>query len=99
MQVVPVSVGVASRAWDQQSLELGAAAEQVRGAPTRGFTSAVAGEAARFVAAWQRHLTALAQESETRADGLREALADYLRSDDAVGADLLVLASYVGEQR
>ena len=48
MEVVPITVGVASRAWDEQHLDVAAAAEQVGGAGTGGFTAAVSGPAARF---------------------------------------------------
>ena len=99
MEVVPLSVGVASTAWDEQHLDLAAAADQVRGAPTGGFTRAVAGTAARFTAAWERHADSLARESEAQADGLRVVIRDYVTSDEAVGADLFLLGSYLHERR
>ncbi len=83
MNVVPVSVGEASRAWDEQHLDLQAAGEQIGEAPTSGFTPAVAGAAARFVSGWARHTTGLAEEAEAQADGLRTALSDYLATDEA----------------
>ena len=64
MEVVPVSVGVASRAWDEQHLDLAAAAAADRRAGTGGFTAAVSGTASRFSGAWTavrgrpRHRTA-----------------------------------------
>ncbi len=99
MQVVPLSVGRASRAWDEQHLDVTAAADQVREAPTGGFTRSVSGTAARFTAAWERHVDALASESEIRADGLRAALRDYVGSDQVVSADLLALSAYLPELR
>ncbi len=99
MEVVPVSVGLASRAWDEQHLELTAAADQVREAPTGGFTRAVSGAAQRFASAWERHADGLAQESEARADGLRTALRDYVTSDQTVGAELYELLAYLPELR
>jgi hypothetical protein len=99
MEVVPVSVGRASRSWDEQALDVSAAAGQLGAAPTGGFTTAVAGAAARFTGAWERHTTGLASEAESRADRLRSAIADYLATDQAAGHELLVLASYLREQR
>jgi hypothetical protein len=99
MQVVPLSVGRASRAWDEQHVDVTAAARQLGAAVTAGFTDAVAGAAARFATTWQRHTEALADEAESRADGLRTAIADYLATDDAVGLDVLALHSYLAEQR
>ena len=99
MQVVPISVGRVSRAWDERALDVSAAVGQIGSAPTAGFTAAVAGAAARFTSAWERHLTGLAGESEVRADGLRAVIADYLATDQAAGTELLVLTSYLREQR
>lgn len=99
MEVVPVSVGQTSRSWDEQALDVAAAAGQVGAAPPDGFTSAVAGAAARFAAAWERHATGVAEEAEGHADTLRTVIADYLATDRVAGAELLVLASYLREQR
>jgi hypothetical protein len=99
MEVVPLSVGRVSQSWDEQALDVSAAASQIVAAPSGGFTTAVAGAAARFTSAWERHSTGLAAEAETRADGLRTVIADYLATDQAAGTELLVLASYLREQR
>lgn len=102
MDVVPLSVGAASRGWDEQSLDLAAAAGQVRGAPTSGFTVAVQGAAARFTAAWYAHAAGLGSSAEAAADGLRTALRDYVSSDEGVAGDfsaLLAYAPYLAEQR
>jgi hypothetical protein len=99
MEVVPLSVGRASRAWDEQHLDLTAAAEQLGGASTGGFTEGVSGSAARFATTWQRHATDLAGQAEARADALRRAIADYLRTDGAVGFDVLALQGYLTEVR
>ena len=99
MEVVPLSVGRVSRSWDEQALDAAAAGGQLGTAPTGGFTTAVAGAAARFTSAWERHTTGLAVEAETRADGLRAVIADYLATDQAAGTELLVLASYLREPR
>ena len=102
MEVVPVSVGAASRGWDEQHLDLAAAAGQIRSAATSGFTDAVQGAAARFTAAWHGHADALGSSCEETADGLRTALRDYVASDQAVAsgfADLLGYAPYLEEQR
>lgn len=99
MEVVPLSVGVASQRWDDQHLDLDAAAGQVAGAGTGGFTSAVAGAAARFLTQWERHAESLGADSEARADGLRVTIRDYVTSDEAAGADLFLLSTYVAEHR
>jgi predicted nicotinamide N-methyase len=99
MEIVPESVGLASRAWDDQSLDLASAAELVSGAGTAGFTSAVSGAASRFLTQWQRHTATLGADAEANADGLRVTISDYVTSDEAVGADVLLLTAYVGEAR
>ena len=99
MQVVPVSVGAASQAWDEQHLDLDAAATQIAGADTSGFTGNVRGSATRFLTQWERHAEGLGTASEARADGLRTTIRDYVASDDAAGADLVLLLSYLQETR
>ena len=99
MEVVPLSVGRVSRLWDEQALDVSAAAGQLGATPTGGFATAVAGAAARFTSAWERHTTGLAVEAETQADGLRSVIADYMSTDQGVGADLLRLTGYLWEQR
>ncbi|GAB2881700.1 hypothetical protein [Nocardioides pacificus] len=99
MKVVPLQVGTASRDWDEQHLDLASAATQIGDAPTSGFTKDVAGAAGRFTAAWQRHVQSLADEAETRADGLRDSIRDYLETDGAVADAGLALASYLAELR
>ncbi|HET7193960.1 MAG TPA: hypothetical protein VFI99_03115 [Nocardioides sp.] len=99
MEVVPLSVGRVSRSWDEQALDVSAAAGQLGAAPTGGFTNAVEGVAARFTSAWERHTTGLAGEAESCADRLRAVMADYMSTDQGVGADLLRLTGYLWEQR
>jgi len=99
MDVVPASIGQASRAWDEQHLDMAAAGEQIGGATTGGFTDAVSGTASRFVTTWQRHATDLATQAEGEADGLRTALADYLQTDQSVGVEHMVLQGYLTEVR
>lgn len=99
MQVVPVTVGVASRAWDEQHNDVTAGAGQIGGASTEGFTDGVSGAAARFATTWQRHTTALADQAEARADGLRTSIADFLETDEAVGFEVFALRSFMVEER
>lgn len=99
MQVVPFSVGRVARSWDEQHLDLAAAAGQIDAAPVEGFTEAVAGAAARFASTWRQHTTALAGRAEATADGLRRALGDYLATDAAVGRDQLALQGLLPELR
>ena len=99
MEVVPPQVGLASRGWDEQSLDLTAASGQVRGAPTSGFTPSVSGVAARFTATWERHTGSLATQCEALADGLRLVIRDYVTSDEGQAVPLLALASHREEKR
>lgn len=99
MQVVPLTVGVASRAWDEQHNDVTAAAGQVAGASTGGFTEGVSGAASRFATTWQRHTTALADQAEARADGLRTSIADFLETDEAIGFEVFALRAFMVEQR
>ncbi len=99
MEVVPLTVGSTARAWDEQHLDVSAAAEQIGGASSGGFTDAVAGTASRFATTWQRHADGLAGQAEAQADGLRTAIDDYLNTDRAVGYDALALRAYLTEIR
>lgn len=99
MEVVPLSVGATARAWDDQHLQLAAAAGQLGRAPTGGFTGGVSGAAARFAAQWQRDTAALAADAEAQADALRTTIADFLATDAAVGSDVLGLQVYLTEVR
>lgn len=99
MELVPVSVGETARGWDEQHLDLDAAAGQVGSAGTRGFTTAVAGNATRFVTDWERHVRALGTACEGRADGLRQVITDFLATDEATGLDFVLLGSATVEER
>lgn len=99
MQVVVLSLGRATRAWDEQHLDVSAGAGQIGGAGTGGFTDAVSGAAARFAATWQRHTTALAGRAEAQADGLRAVLTDYAGTDGRTAGEVLAILFQVGEQR
>jgi hypothetical protein len=99
MEVVPAAVGAVSRSWDEQHLDLAAAATQVAGAPTAGFTPAVQGAATRFLAAWERHCDGLGDDAETRADALRAVIRDVVGSDRAVADEVETLREYVEEVR
>ena len=99
MEAVPFTMGMTARSWDEQHLDLQAASGQVAAAPTGGFTSGVAGAAARFAATWQRHVSELGTTAEARADGLRTSAADYVRTDNAVATDQLILGAVLREER
>jgi hypothetical protein len=96
---VPFTMGVTARSWDEQHLALQAASGQVGAAPTGGFTAGVAGAAARFAAAWQRHVSELGVTAEARADGLRTSAADYVRTDDLVATNQVFLDTALREDR
>ncbi|WP_340539601.1 hypothetical protein [Nocardioides sp. GXZ039] len=98
-EVVPATVGVVSRRWDEQHLDLQAAAGQIRDAGTSGFTAAVTGPARRFLTTWDRHATGLGNTCETTADGLRVAIEDYLATDRATEAEIGALDPYREEER
>ena len=98
MEIVPVSVGIASRAWDQQNIDLSSAAGLIGEAGTAGFTAAVAGPASRFTSDWHRFAGALATRCETQADGLRATIETYLRTEFTV-QDNFGLSLYTREQR
>ena len=92
MEVVPLAVGQASRAWDEQHLDVTAAGGQIGGARTGGFTDAVV----RHRLPVHHHLAAArgrprARLAEARADGLRTAIADYLADRPCRRLRLLVL--------
>ena len=99
MQLVPGSARRAADAWDEQHLEVAAAAHQLAAAPTGGFTEAVAGSAGAFADAWQQHAAGLARQAERFAEALRAAVADYLVTDDAAGERQLVLQSWMWQGR
>jgi hypothetical protein len=99
VQVVPASVGEASRRWDDKHLALRSASEAIAGAPTGGFTANVSGTAARFTAAWARFAADTGDDCEARADSLRSVIADFLATDDAAYADVVALGGYLVERR
>lgn len=99
MAIDPLSVGHASRAWDEQHVDLRAASGQVAHAPTTGFTPRVGCAAADFVRAWAEHTGTAADLSEQQADALRAVLAAWVRTDEAVGAGFFLLLPYLEAQR
>lgn len=99
MEVVPATVGEASRRWDDEHLDLQSAADGISGAPTGGFTANVTGTAARFTSAWQRFAADTGAECEVRAEALRTAIRDYLATDDAVFDDVVALGGFLEERR
>ena len=99
MQLVPLNAQRAADGWDEQHLEVAAAAHQLATAPTGGFTEAVAGSAGGFADAWQQHTAGLARQAERFAESLRAAVADYLVTDDAAGDRQLVLQSWMWQGR
>ncbi len=94
-----MTAGVASRAWDEQHLDLNAAAGQISGAGTGGFTSNVSGAASRFTSSWERFTKSVGTSCESQADGLRRAIADYVATDEAAFGEMLMLRSFLGEER
>jgi hypothetical protein len=99
MEVVPATVGEASRRWDDKHLALRSASEGIAGAPTGGFTTNVSGTAGRFTAAWSRFAADAGDDCETRADALRTTIRDFLATDDATFSDFMALGGFLEEQR
>ena len=99
MEIVPATVGEASRRWDDEHLDLQSAAEGIGAAPTAGFTANLAGTAARFTATWQRLAADAGDECELRADALRTAIRDFLTTDDAAFDDFVALGGFLEEKR
>lgn len=95
MAMEPSSVGRVARDWDEQHVDLRAAAEQIAHAPTSGFTPPVARAAADFLRAWTAHTGAAAALSEHEADGLRSVLGAWLSTDADAAARLLGLLGHV----
>ena len=99
MEVVPATVGEASRRWDDEHLDLRSAADGIAAAPTGGFTANVTATASRFTSTWQRFATDTGDECEARAEALRTAIRDFLTTDDAVFDDVVALGGFLEEQR
>ncbi len=99
MDMIPESVGRAAQAWDEQSLDVGAAADQVAGAGTSGFTAPVSSAASRFLRAWERHADGLAGVCEGQADGLRTTMTTWISTDEAASNGYFHLLPYVTETR
>jgi hypothetical protein len=99
MEAAPFAMGATARSWDEQHLDLQAAAGQIAAAPNDGFTSGVAGAAARFASTWQRHVAELGDTAESRADGLRTSAADYVQTDRLVASDHFLLRTVLRETR
>jgi hypothetical protein len=99
MDMIPESVGLAADAWDEQSLDVGAAADQIAGAGTSGFTTPVTSAASRFLRAWERHADALGESCEGQADGLRATMNDWIATDEAMRHGYVHLLPYLVEDR
>jgi hypothetical protein len=82
LTIVPAEVDRVARCWEEQHLDLRAAARQVSDAPTTGFGPTVTSAADDFVAAWGQHLAALARTAESTGVRLRSATASFVRTDE-----------------
>lgn len=99
MRMVPADVGRVSRGWDEQHLDLRAAAAQVDQSPVAGFSPPVERAAADFLRVWGEHVGRAADLSAEQADALRTVMGAWVRTDEVVGADLLVLLPYLEQRR
>jgi hypothetical protein len=95
IELDPASLARVAGAWDDEQQDLLAASRQLAEAPVAGFTPAVAGTAARFAGAWQRHAADLADTAGERAERLRRVLADQLVTDAARAEPLRGLSGQV----
>lgn len=85
---VPVDLAPRSQQWDQQNVDLTAAATQVADASTDGFTADVAAAARSFTTSWHVHVQGLAEGAEGFADGLRDCIRAWWEADDRSGGTL-----------
>lgn len=99
MEVDPLALGAAGRAWDEQHLDLQAAGRQLGSADAGPFTAAVTGTAARFATTWSRFATALGDRCEHQADGVRSSLDEVLEADHVSGIELMLIRAATGEVR
>ncbi len=99
MDASPVAMGNLARQWDEQHLDLDAAAGQIGGAPTGGFSPGVSGAASRFSTTWQRFTSDLGEVAEQRADGIRTTANELFQTDRTVGVQHQVLQSVLREVR
>ena len=99
MELDPAEAGRVARAWDEQHRELRAAGERIRGASSGGFTSAVAGTAARFATGWGRAVEAMGSTCEGRAAAMRTSVRLVLEADGEARGDLGEILSAIAERR
>ena len=97
IELDPASLARVAECWDDEQQDLLAASRQLAAAPVAGFTPGVAGTAARFAGAWQRHAAGLADTAGERAERLRRVLADQLDTDAAQAAPLRGLRGLPGQ--
>jgi hypothetical protein len=93
------AVGQVARRWDEQHQHLLAASEQVADAPLGGLTAPVVGPAMMFRYRWTEHVHDLARQAEVRADGLRDALRDFVHADESSVTTSAHLLALLTEQR
>lgn len=99
LQLIPVSVGRASRAWDDQHLDLEGVERQLLATPYDGFSPPVGAGAAAFLVVWRLLAAALGAACEREADGLREAIREVVTADGDAAALMLGLLPYLRELR
>lgn len=85
--------------WDTEHLHLEAAAKDIEGTKTGGFTPNVKGVVADFVESWASQVRKAGQDAEKTADGLRDAALNIIRSDSETAALADMYAKILGEQR
>ncbi len=99
LHVEPAKVRSTAGAWDTENLHLAAAAKQIHGVGTGGFTPTVAGLVGRFIEAWEAIATKSARSSESQADGLRSTAIDILETDAKTDVNASLALSSIKEIR
>ena len=99
LHVEPAKVQSTAAAWDTENLHLTAAAKQIKGVGTGGFTPTVATLVGRFIEAWEAIATRSASSSESQADGLRSTAINILRTDAKTDFNASLALSSIKEIR
>jgi hypothetical protein len=85
--------------WDTEHLHLEAAATDIDGTKTGGFTPNVKGVVTDFVASWTSLVRKAGQDAEKTADDLRSAALNIIRSDSETAGLADMYAKILREQR
>jgi hypothetical protein len=99
LHVEPAKVQSTATAWDTENLNLTAAAKQIDGVGSGGFTPNVADLAGQFIEAWTVIAKNSARAAESQADGLRSTAIDVLETDAKTDVNASLLLNSIKEMR